>query len=331
MSSTARPFAHRHLLGIEALSAEDLVQLLDLGEAFLEIGERPIKKVPTLRGRTVINLFLEASTRTRTSFEIAAKRLSADAVNVSGSGSSTSKGESLLDTVRNLAAMRPDVVVLRHHASGAAAFVARHIDAAVVNAGDGTHEHPTQALLDASTIRHHKGRIAGLRVAIVGDIEHSRVARSNLLALTRLGADVALCAPLTMLPHGIEAMAGEHRDRVSTHHRLEAALEGADVVMMLRIQRERMGDGPARFPSNREYSRQFGLSPRTLAHAKPDAIVMHPGPINRGVELDPVVADGSRSVVLEQVTRGVALRMAVLYLLGAGAALQGADAGPGGE
>jgi len=319
-ASVPRPFPHRHLLGIEGLSAEDLVQLLDLAETFLEISERPIKKVPTLRGRTVLNLFLEASTRTRTSFEIAAKRLSADAVNISGSGSSTSKGESLLDTARNLVAMRPDVVVVRHHASGAAELLARHLDAAIVNAGDGTHEHPTQALLDASTIRHHKGRIEGLEVAIVGDIEHSRVARSNLYGLTRLGARVRLCAPFTMMPRGIEALAGEFSNRVTVHHRLESALEGADVVMMLRIQRERMGDGPARFPTNREYSRHFGLSPRTLNYAKPDAIVMHPGPINRGVEMDPTIADGPRSVVLDQVTRGVAVRMAVLYLLGAGSA-----------
>ncbi|MBM4375085.1 MAG: aspartate carbamoyltransferase catalytic subunit [Deltaproteobacteria bacterium] len=321
MSATGRAFASRHLLGIEGLGADELVLLLDLGERFLELGERPIKKVPTLRGRTVINLFLEASTRTRTSFEIAAKRLSADAVNVSGSGSSTSKGESLLDTARNLVAMRPDVVVLRHQASGAAEFVARHVDAAVVNAGDGTHEHPTQALLDASTIRHHKGSIAGLEIAIVGDIEHSRVARSNLYALTRLGANVRLCAPFTMMPQGIESLAGDHRRQVSTHARLESALEGADVVMMLRIQRERMGDGPARFPTNREYSRHFGLSPRTVAFAKPDAILMHPGPINRGVEMDPTIADGPRSVVLEQVTRGVAIRMAVLYVLGTGGAV----------
>jgi aspartate carbamoyltransferase catalytic subunit len=318
MTGTSRAFSRRHLLGIEELGADEIVELLDLGERFLEIGERPIKKVPTLRGRTVINLFLEASTRTRTSFELAAKRLSADAVNVSGSGSSTSKGESLLDTARNLVAMRPDVIVLRHHASGAADYVARHVDAAVVNAGDGTHEHPTQALLDASTIRHHKGAIAGLEIAIVGDLEHSRVARSNLYALTRLGANVRLCAPFTMMPHGIDALAGDHRRQVSTHHRLEAALDGADVVMMLRIQRERMGDGPARFPTNREYSRHFGLSPRTVAYAKPDAILMHPGPINRGVEMDPTVADGPRSVVLEQVTRGVAIRMAVLYALGTG-------------
>ncbi len=325
MTQALRPFPHRHLLGLERLSAEDITQVLDLAESFLEISERPIKKVPTLRGRTVINLFLEASTRTRTSFEIAAKRLSADAVNISGSGSSTSKGETLLDTARNLAAMRPDVVVLRHHASGSAELVARHIDAAIINAGDGTHEHPTQGLLDASTIRHHKRRVAGLVVAIVGDIEHSRVARSNLYGLTKLGAEVRLCAPFTMLPHGIERAAGELREQVSVHHRLEAALEGADVVMMLRVQRERMGDGPARFPTNREYSRHFGLSPRALAYAKADAIVMHPGPINRGVELDPLVADGPRSVILEQVTRGVAIRMAVLYLLGVGSG--GAEGG----
>jgi aspartate carbamoyltransferase catalytic subunit len=320
MTHTARVFPHRHLLGIEPLSQHDIVQVLDLGETFLEINERPIKKVPTLRGRTVINLFLEPSTRTRTSFEIAAKRLSADAVNISGSGSSTSKGESLVDTVRNIAAMRPDVMVIRHVASGAAELVSQHVDAAVINAGDGTHEHPTQALLDASTIRHHKGKVDGLEIAIVGDIEHSRVARSNVYSLTRLGARLRLCAPHTMMPHGIADLAGDHRAQVSIHHRLERALEGADVVMMLRIQKERMGDGPGRFPSTREYSRQFGLSPRTVAYAKPDAIIMHPGPINRGVEMDPTVADGTRSVILDQVTRGVAIRMALLYLLGAGPA-----------
>ena len=319
MTHDARAFPHRHLLGIEPLSAEDIVQVLDLGETFLEISERSIKKVPTLRGRTVINLFLEASTRTRTSFEIAAKRLSADAVNISGSGSSTSKGESLLDTALNLAAMRPDVIVLRHSASGAAELISRHVEAAVINAGDGTHEHPTQALLDASTIRHHKGKVDGLEIAIVGDIEHSRVARSNLYSLSRLGARLRLCAPYTMMPHGIADLAGERQGSVRLCHRLEAALEGADVVMMLRIQKERMGGGPGRFPSTREYSRNFGLSPRTVEYAKPNAIIMHPGPINRGVEMDPAVADGPRSVILDQVTRGVAIRMALLYLLGAGA------------
>jgi aspartate carbamoyltransferase catalytic subunit len=264
--------------------------------------------VPTLRGRTVINLFLEASTRTRTSFEIAAKRLSADAVNLSGSASSTVKGETLLDTARNLQAMRPDVIVIRHAASGSPHFIARHVEAAVVNAGDGTHEHPTQALLDCATIRRHKGRIEGLTVAICGDIGHSRVARSDILALTRLGAYVRVAGPLTMIPVGIEQMG------VTVCSRLEPALEGADVVMMLRIQRERLGS--VLFPNPREYSRYFGLNPRNLALARPDAIVMHPGPINRGVELDPAVADGERAVILDQVTYGVAVRMAVLYLLG---------------
>jgi aspartate carbamoyltransferase catalytic subunit len=309
------PFAHRHLLGIEPLTRDEIVQILDLAETFVEISERPIKKVPTLRGRTVINLFLEASTRTRTSFEIAAKRLSADAVNISGSASSTTKGETLFDTAKNLEAMRPDVIVLRHSASGAAAQIAARVSAAVVNAGDGTHEHPSQALLDAATIRKHKGTIAGLEVAIVGDIDHSRVARSNLYALTRLGARVRICAPRTMLPIGIERLAETGTARVCT--RLEEALDGADVVMMLRIQKERLGS-IGLFPNTREYARTFGLGPRTLRYAKRDAIVMHPGPMNRGVEIDPAVADGERSVILDQVTYGVAVRMAILYLLGGG-------------
>jgi aspartate carbamoyltransferase catalytic subunit len=309
-------FRHRHLLGIEPLSAEDITQILDLAETFVEISERPIKKVPTLRGRTVINLFLEPSTRTRTSFEIAAKRLSADAINISGQASSTVKGETLLDTARNLMAMKPDVIVVRHFASGAPALIARHVDAAVVNAGDGTHEHPTQALLDCATIRRHKGGIDGLEVAIVGDIDHSRVARSNALALGKLGARVRLCAPHTLMPRGIERLADEGKVRaVST---LDAALDGADVVMMLRVQSERMGGEVPRFANTREYARYYGLSLRTLARAKADAIVMHPGPINRGVEMMPEVADGDRSVILEQVTWGVAVRMAVLYLLGGG-------------
>ncbi len=304
----------KHLLGIETMTAEQLTELLDLTETFVEISERPIKKVPTLRGKTVINLFHEASTRTRTSFEIAAKRLSADAVNISGSTSSTTKGETLLDTARNLEAMKPDVIVLRHGASGASHFIAQHVSAAVVNAGDGTHEHPTQALLDCATIRKHKGRIAGLTVAICGDIAHSRVARSNLYALTKLGATVRLAAPRTMLPLGIEQMVDGN---VEVHDRLEPALDGADVVMMLRIQNERL-DGAGPFPNTREYSRYFGLGQAAAARLKPDTIVMHPGPINRGVELDPAVADGPRSVILDQVTYGVAVRMAVLYLLGGG-------------
>jgi len=307
---TVGGFTHRHLLGTEGLSASEITTILDLGERFLEVAERPIKKVPTLRGKTVINLFLESSTRTRTSFEIAAKRLSADAVNISGSASSTSKGETLLDTARNVDAMHPDIVVIRHARAGGAALLAKHLRASVVNAGDGAHEHPTQALLDCSTIRAHKGRIEGLVVTICGDIAHSRVARSNLHALRTLGATVRLAGPRTLLPVGIEALGATVFDR------LEPALEGADVVMMLRIQRERQEGG--RFPNTREYARYFGLNQRRLALAKPDAIVMHPGPINRGVEMDPDVADGPRSVILEQVVRGVAIRMAVLYLLGGG-------------
>ncbi len=311
-------FAHRHLLGIESLSAAEIGTLLDLGDRFLEINERPIKKVPTLRGKTVINLFLEASTRTRTSFEIAAKRLSADAVNISGSSSSTVKGETLLDTARNLDAMAPDVVVVRHAQAGAAEMLAGRLRAGVVNAGDGAHEHPTQALLDCSTIRAHKGRLEGLDVVICGDIRHSRVARSDIWALTKLGARVRIAAPRTLLAPGLESMGPP--GTVTIHERIEPALEGADVVMMLRIQKERIGG--ALFPNTREYSRYFGLNARRLALAKPDAIVMHPGPINRGIEIDPSVADGPRAVILDQVSRGVAVRMAVLYLLAGG------DGGP---
>jgi aspartate carbamoyltransferase catalytic subunit len=266
----------------------------------------------------VINLFLEASTRTRTSFEIAAKRLSADAVNISGSSSSTVKGETLLDTARNLDAMAPDVVVVRHAQAGAAEMLAARLRAGVVNAGDGAHEHPTQALLDCSTIRAHKGRLEGLEVVICGDIRHSRVARSDIWALTKLGARVRIAAPRTLLAPGLEAMGPP--GTVTVHERIEPALEGADVVMMLRIQKERIGG--ALFPNTREYSRYFGLNPRRLGLAKPDAIVMHPGPMNRGIEIDPAVADGPRAVILDQVSRGVAIRMAVLYLLAGG------DAGP---
>ncbi len=307
---TAPAFSHRHLLGLEGLSADDLTTVLDLGDRFMEVAERPIKKVPTLRGKTVINLFLEASTRTRTSFELAAKRLSADAVNISGSASSTVKGETLIDTARNLDAMAPDVIVIRHAQAGSAAMLAQHTRAAIVNAGDGAHEHPTQGLLDASTIRAHKGSIEGLTVCICGDIANSRVARSNIFALRTLGATVRVAGPRTLLPVGIEAMG------VTAFDSLDAGLEGADVVMMLRIQLERQAGG--RFPNGREYSRYFGLNPRRLALAKPDAIVMHPGPMNRGVEIDPALADGNRSVILEQVARGVAIRMAVLYLMAGG-------------
>jgi aspartate carbamoyltransferase catalytic subunit len=303
-------FPHKHLLGTERLSARDLTTVLDLADRFGEIATRPIKKVPTLRGKTVVNLFLEASTRTRTSFEIAAKRLSADAINISGASSSTVKGETLLDTANNIDAMSPDVVVVRHAQAGAADLLSRRIRAAVVNAGDGAHEHPTQALLDSSTIRAHKGRIAGLTVAICGDITHSRVARSNIFALATLGAHVRVAGPRTLLPPGLSELG------VVVHDRIEPALEGADVVMMLRIQKERFGT--PLIPNTREYSRYFGLNEKRLALAKPDAIVMHPGPMNRGVEIDPAIADGPRAVILDQVARGVAVRMAVLYLLAGG-------------
>jgi aspartate carbamoyltransferase catalytic subunit len=301
--------ALRHLLDIEGLDTRDIVQLLDTAEVFFDVSRRKVRKVPTLRGKTVINLFYEASTRTRTSFEIAGKRLSADVVNISVSTSSVTKGETLLDTIKNLEAMHPDVLVIRHQASGAPHFVAARTRAGVVNAGDGTHEHPTQGLLDAFTIRRAKGRIDGLTVAIAGDIAHSRVARSNAHLLTRLGATVRFCAPRTMLPVGVEAFGVQATDS------LAEAVAGADVVMMLRIQQERLGE--VLFPSTREYSRYFGLSKRVLAGAKPDAIVMHPGPMNRGVEIDAEVADGPQSVILDQVEAGVAVRMAVLYLLAA--------------
>jgi aspartate carbamoyltransferase catalytic subunit len=299
----------RHLLGIEELTSRDVVQLLDTAEVFFDVSRRRVRKVPTLRGKTVINVFFEASTRTRTSFELAGKRLSADVVNLSINTSSVSKGESLLDTVKNLEAMHPDVLVVRHGASGASHFVARHTRAAVVNAGDGTHEHPTQALLDAFTIRRTKGRIADLTVTIAGDIAHSRVARSNALLLTRLGARVRFCAPRTLMPVGAQTLGAE------CFNDLSRAVEGADVVMMLRIQRERLTE--ALIPSTREYARTFGLNARVLEGAHPDAIVMHPGPMNRGVEIDSDIADGARSVILDQVEAGVAVRMAVLYLLAA--------------
>ena len=330
-STAPQPFRHRHLLGMADLAASDVRQILDLSETFLEVAQRPIKKVPTLRGKTVINLFLEPSTRTRTSFEIAAKRLSADAVNISGSTSSTVKGETLIDTARNLQAMAPDVVVLRHGASGGPALIARHIDAAVVNAGDGMHEHPTQALLDLLTIRLSRypgGRpaaladdaeLSGLRVAIVGDIGHSRVARSTLIGLTLLGAEVHLIAPHTLMPPGIAALAVAP-GRALCHDRIDEVLPQMDVVMMLRIQMERQGaaNAPGLFPSLREYSRRYGLGLSRAARLKEGAVILHPGPINRGVEIDPAVADGPRSLILEQVKNGVAVRMAILYLLAGG-------------
>ena len=296
----------RHLLGIGDLSAALAEQLLQTANAFYEVSRRPVRKVPTLRGKTIINVFYEASTRTRTSFELAGKRLSADVVNIGGSSSSTSKGETLRDTVATLDAMHADVIVLRHGASGAPHYIAERTRAAVVNAGDGMHEHPTQALLDAFTIRRHRGQnLQGLKVVICGDILHSRVARSNALLLTLLGAEVRLAGPRTLLPHRDTALG------VTMFDRVEPALEGADVVMVLRIQKERLGS--PLLPSLREYARYFGLNAARLALAHPDAIVLHPGPMNRGVEISDEVADGARSKILNQVEAGVAVRMAVLY------------------
>ncbi|TYP00316.1 aspartate carbamoyltransferase [Geothermobacter ehrlichii] len=307
-------FGHKHILGIEQLSREDIFYILDTAESFKEINTREIKKVPTLRGKTIINLFFEASTRTRTSFEIAGKRLSADTINISASSSSVVKGETLEDTARNIEAMHPDIIVMRHGASGAPHYLAERLDCSVVNAGDGAHEHPSQALLDLFTMREKKGRLEGLEVAIVGDITHSRVARSNLYALTRVGARVRLSGPGTMLPPGIDRLGATVCDS------LEAAVEGADVVMMLRIQLERQSRGGPLLPSLREYSRFYGLTPEKLKLARPDALVMHPGPMNRGVEIASSVADGPQNVILDQVENGVAVRMALLYLVAGGEA-----------
>lgn len=302
----------KDLLGIAELTPEEILLILDTTEAMKEISQRQIKKVPALRGRTVVNLFFEPSTRTRTSFEIAEKRLSADTLGVAVASSSVVKGETLVDTARNIEAMGPSMIVLRHASSGAPHLLSRICKSPIINAGDGLHEHPTQALLDAFTIRERKGRIAGLKVAIVGDLLHSRVLRSNVLLLTKLGADVWVCGPPTLIPMGLETMG------VTTTTSVDAAVEGADVVMMLRIQLERMEGGF--FPSLREYFTVFGMTEARLRRAKPDVIVMHPGPINRGVEISSDVADGPYSVILDQVANGVAARMAVLYLLAGGGA-----------
>ena len=306
-------FNRKHLLGIRELEPAEITHLLDTAETFRDVSKREIKKVPALRGRTVINLFFEPSTRTRTSFEIAAKRLSADAVNVSISTSSVTKGETLLDTARNLEAMAPDCIVIRHSMAGAPQHLARMCSAPIVNAGDGSHEHPTQALLDALTIREYKGRIKGLKVAIIGDILHSRVARSNVYLLTKLGANVSVGGPGTLVPHEFGDLVDSGL-RVEKH--FEDAIDGADVVMILRIQRERQD--AAFFPSMREYGVHYGLHPKHLKRAAADVIVMHPGPMNRGVEISSEIADGSQSLILDQVTNGVAVRMAVLYLLAGG-------------
>ena len=299
-------FRLRHLLSARDLTRETATHILDSTDALLEVGRRAIKKVPTLRGKTVINLFFENSTRTRSSFELAGKRMGADVINMSVATSSATKGESLRDTLETLDAMHPDAIVVRHHASGAAEYLARRSRASIINAGDGMHEHPTQALLDAYTMRARMGRIAGLKVAICGDILHSRVARSNAWLLKELGAEVRLAGPATMLPHNSEAL------NCAIYDRIEPAIEGADVVMMLRIQQERLA-GSA-FSTLREYAQVFGLNAKRFSKAANDAIFMHPGPMNRGVEVSEDMLDSPRSVVLDQVEAGVAVRMALLYL-----------------
>lgn len=306
-SSSAFAFPHRHLLGIEGLTRPDLEALLELAEEEVSVSRQIEKKKTVLRGRTQINLFFEPSTRTQSSFEIAGKRLGADVMNMSVATSSAKKGETLIDTAMTLNAMRPDILIVRHHAAGAVHLLARKVDCSVVNAGDGAHEHPTQALLDALTIRRNKGRIEGLVVAICGDIMHSRVARSNMICLATLGARVRLVGPPTLMPAGIERFGFE------VFHDMRKGLKGADIVMMLRLQRERMSG--AYIPSTKEYFRYFGLDQEKLDHARPDALVMHPGPMNRGVEISTDVADGAQSLIREQVEMGVAVRMAVLEAL----------------
>ncbi|MCC6928623.1 MAG: aspartate carbamoyltransferase catalytic subunit [Gemmatimonadaceae bacterium] len=304
------PHLGKDLLGLEELTAAKIQLLLDTAEPFKEISLRAIKKVPTLRGATIVNLFFEPSTRTRISFEFAEKRLSADTVNVASAGSSVSKGETLVDTARNLEAMKIDMVVVRHAASGAARFLAQRIESNVINAGDGTHEHPTQGLLDMLTLRDHFKRLEGLRVCICGDVLHSRVARSNIWGLQKMGAEVAICGPRSLLPNHVESLG------VHVFRRIEEAIEWADALNILRLQLERMQGGY--IPSLREYNRVFGVTREKLERAPRDILIMHPGPMNRGVEIDSDVADGPHSVILDQVTNGVAVRMAVLYLLAGG-------------
>jgi len=298
---------NRHLLGLDGLSPEDITRILDAAAGMKEISRRKIKKVPTLRGKTVVNLFFEPSTRTRTSFEIAAKRLSSDAVNFTASASSTIKGETLIDTARNIEAMAPDIVVIRHRFSGAPMMLAQRLNCSIVNAGDGCHQHPTQGLLDLFTVRERKGTLSGLKVVIAGDITHSRVARSDIAGFKTMGSEVVVFGPPTMIPVGAQDLG------VRVAASFEEALDGADVVIMLRIQMERQSG--TLIPSLREYARYFALSPARLDLAQEDVLVMHPGPINRGVEISSEVADGNRSVILNQVENGVAVRMAVLYLL----------------
>src|SRR5215203_2007352 len=304
----------KHLLDIQSLSAEEILFVLDTAKSFKAVGERAIKKVPALRGKTVVNLFVEPSTRTRISFELAAQRLTADVINFSAEASSLKKGETLKDTARNLEALNADIIIIRHSATGAPHFLARFLGLSVVNAGDGAHEHPTQALLDTFTVREKKGSIEGLNVTILGDILYSRVARSNIWALTKLGANVTLCGPSTLVPKVFERMGEAGRCRVT--YNVDEAIESADVINLLRIQHERQRQ--TMFPSIGEYTSLFSLNKERLALTRPDALIMHPGPINRGVEIDSDIADSGRSVILEQVTNGLAVRMAVLYLCGTG-------------
>lgn len=299
-------FRHKHIIALRDLSKDDIELLLTTAESMREINSREIKKVPTLRGKTIINLFYESSTRTRTSFEIAGKRLSADTVNIASSSSSATKGETLADTALNLLAMKPDIIVMRHAVSGSHYFLADKVDCSIINAGDGAHEHPSQGLLDMLTMKDRFGRLDGLKVAIVGDITHSRVARSNIQGLTKMGSHVFLAGPPTMIPPGAERLGN-----VTVCATMKEAIQDADVVMMLRIQQERQGK--TLMPNAREYARYFGLNPQNLQYAKPDAMVMHPGPINRGVEMSSYVVDGPQSHILKQVENGVAVRMAMLY------------------
>lgn len=301
------PFPHKHLLGLEDYSADDILRVLDTAESMREILDRPIRKVPTLRGVTVVNLFFESSTRTRISFELAEKRLSADTVNFSSVGSSLSKGETLLDTARNIEAMKIDIVVIRHQAPGAPHFLSHHLEAVIINAGDGAHEHPTQALLDILTLRQKFGDLKGLRVTIVGDIAHSRVALSNIHGLKKLGVRVAICGPATLIPRAVSNLG------VEVMHSIDEAIAHSDVLNVLRLQMERQETGL--FPSMREYQKYFGLTRTRLEKAERPLTILHPGPINRGVEITSDVADSEHSLILNQVTNGVAVRMAVLYLL----------------
>jgi len=320
---TAATELGKDLTGLESLSPEQLLLILDTAEPFKEVSERAIKKVPALRGKTIVNLFFEASTRTRISFEFAEKRLSADTVNVGSQGSSVQKGETLVDTAKNLEAMRIDMVVIRHGASGAAQFLGSRIRSNVINAGDGTHEHPTQGLLDLLTLRDRFGRLQGIKVAICGDVMHSRVARSNIWGLTKLGAEVGVCGPATLLPRNVQDLG------VTILPRIEDAIQWADALNVLRLQLERMQAGF--IPSLREYNRVFGVTTERLAKAPKDRIILHPGPMNRGVEVDSDVADGPHSVILPQVTNGIAVRMAVLYLLAGGSPDWAQAAGKGEE